>query len=220
MLSFSWHNHLSEQHETEDTNDMDISWSAFHASNCDNLPDTFIDTSSLLHLFYEEAKSTAMIRHAMSIVKESVNFLNHGQIPVLTCDQPLFAIAKSIQWNWPEHFSEQHIVLMFGGLHIELAALRTIGDWFEDYGWTSALCQANVASAGTADSFLKASHITRTRHAHEVTACTLHILMQRSYKQYIDEQNHNVSVSFDEWREEREIKNPVFIIGLFLSSLS
>ncbi|KAH3868648.1 hypothetical protein DPMN_031799 [Dreissena polymorpha] len=54
---------------------------------------------------------------------------------------------------------------MFGGLHIEIAALRTIGDWLQDSGWVNALCQSNVASAGTADSFLMSSHVTRTRHA-------------------------------------------------------
>ena len=51
---------------------------------------------------------------------------------------------------------------MFGGLHIELAGLKTLGDLLKSSGWTSALVQAGVATAGTADSFLTASHITRT----------------------------------------------------------
>ena len=34
--------------------------------------------------------------------------------------------------------------------------------------------QAEVATPGTADSFLKASHVSRTRHAHPVTASALH----------------------------------------------
>ena len=36
----------------------------------------------------------------------------------------------------------------------------------------------NIASTGTANSFIKASHVTKTRHAHQVTAATLHGLMQ------------------------------------------
>ena len=55
---------------------------------------------------------------------------------------------------------------MFGGLHIEIAAFRTI----QNSGWVSALSQANVASAGTAESVLKAKSVTRTRHDHQVTA--------------------------------------------------
>ena len=52
-------------------------------------------------------------------------------------------------------------MIMFDGLHIELAALKTLGDLLKDSGWTSALVQAGVTTAGTADSFLKAAHITR-----------------------------------------------------------
>jgi hypothetical protein len=62
---------------------------------------------------------------------------------------------------------------MFGGLHIELAALKAIGNWLEDSGWTNAVAQSDLASTGTADSFIKASHISQTRHAHQVTASSL-----------------------------------------------
>ena len=57
---------------------------------------------------------------------------------------------------------------MFGGLHIELASLRSIGTLLQDSGWTSATCEAHVASSGTAESFLTASSITRTRSQHAV----------------------------------------------------
>ena len=40
----------------------------------------------------------------MDIIKRAVEHLNPGQVPVLTVDQPLFAIAKIIQWNWPESY--------------------------------------------------------------------------------------------------------------------
>ena len=52
-----------------------------------------------------------------------------------------------------------------------MAALNVIGDWLEDSSWI----EAKVASTGTAQSFLKASHVTRTRHAHQVTAGSLYI---------------------------------------------
>ena len=65
-----------------------------------------------------------------------------------------------------------------------MTALKVLGDWLEDTGWVEALVQAKVASAGTADSFLKAFHITRTRHAHQVTASSMYILLNRSYAHY------------------------------------
>ena len=44
-------------------------------------------------------------------------------------DQLLYALAKQVQWNWPDKHSEDNYVVMFGGLHIEMAALKTLGDW-------------------------------------------------------------------------------------------
>ena len=41
--------------------------------------------------------------------------------------------------------------------------------------------QAGVASAGTADSFIKAARVTRTRHAPQVTASSLYILLKKTY---------------------------------------
>ena len=62
------------------------------------------------------------------------------------------------------------LLLCLEVIHIELAALKTLGDLLKESGWTSALVQAGVTTAGTADSFLKAAHITRTRRAHQELA--------------------------------------------------
>lgn len=131
--------------------------------------------SSLLTLFQEEAHSAAMIRHAINVVSHAVHFLNPGQVPILASDQPLYAIAKKIQWNWPSTYGEKELVVIFGGSHTELASLKAIGDWLEGSGWTNSLVQAEVTTPGTADSFLKAAHVSRTRHAHQVTAAVLDI---------------------------------------------
>ncbi|KAH3847815.1 hypothetical protein DPMN_090147 [Dreissena polymorpha] len=117
-----------------------MTWSAFHA----NLSQSHLvkaipsGISSVLPLFQEEAKSAAMIRHSMAIIKKCVNFLDPGHIHVMACDQTLYVLAKNIQWIWPERYKENLIVVMFGGLHIEIAALRTIGDWLQDSGWVNA----------------------------------------------------------------------------------
>ncbi|KAH3871593.1 hypothetical protein DPMN_034799 [Dreissena polymorpha] len=106
-----------------------MTWSVFHANLYQShLVKTIpLDISSVLPLFQEEAKSAAMIRQSMAIIKECVNFLNPGQIPIMECVQPLNALAKNIRCIWPERYGENLIVVMFGGLHIEIAALRTIG---------------------------------------------------------------------------------------------
>lgn len=113
-----------------------ISWSAYHASHqVTPLEDSDLALSSMLPLFHVPAKSVAMIQHSMDIVKKAVAILNPGQTPIITCDRPLYAVAKQIQWSWPTTHGEEHIVVMFGGLHIEIAALKLLGDLLKSSGW-------------------------------------------------------------------------------------
>ncbi len=56
-----------------------------------------------------------------------------------------------------------------------------LGDYLADSGWTEALLEAGIATSGTADSFLKASHLTRTRHAHQVSISALTKLQHQTF---------------------------------------
>jgi hypothetical protein len=190
--------------------DSNISWAAYHA-NQQPADDSPLSLTAMLPLFHEDSKSVAMIRHSMDVIKQAVQVLNPTQVPVITLDQPLYAIAKKIQWNWPESHGENHFVIVLGGLHIEMAGLKVIGDWLEDSGWVEALVQAKVASAGIADSFLKASHVTRTRHAHQVTASSLYILLKKAYLDYTESLDpEGQQEAFDDWCERCQQEIPQF----------
>ena len=95
-----------------------------------------------------------------------------------------------------------------------MASLKVIGDWLEDSGWTEALVQANVTSPGKAEAFLKASHINRTRYAHEVTASSLYILLKKSYDLYRDDRDETEpsqeTDDFDDWCNQRIESCPHF----------
>lgn len=160
-----------------------VSWAAFHASSA---PETAYEPAiiSLLPMFQDEAHSVSMLLHAMNMVKSAVNVVNEGQPPVVAFDQPLYAIAKQIQWNWPLTHGEDKFFIMLGGLHIEMACLKMLGDWLDGSGWTAALVAAEICTSGIADSHLKASHLTRTRRAHQVTAAALFILQHDAYTRY------------------------------------
>ena len=83
---------------------------------------------------------------------------------------------------------------MFGGLHIEMAALKMLRDLLECSRCTGALIQAGIATPGTANSFLRASHVTRTQRAHQVTASSLYLLLKRAYMEYIKDLEHVMSL--------------------------
>ena len=153
----------------------------------------------MLPLFYEKSATPAMIKHGMDVVKQATNLLNPGQIPVITFDQPLFALAKLVQWHFPATQGEGQYVAMLGGLHTEMALWNVLRDLLEGSGWTSALSKAEVSSAGTAQSMSNAAHLTRTRHVHHVTLLTLHILQGEAFLSCIG------------WRLQMIAKSPAFM---------
>lgn len=117
--------------------------------------------TALLPLFYKKADTPAVVKHGMDVLKKAITFLNPHQVPVITFDQPLFALSKMVQWKWPASHGEHAYVVMMGGLHIEMVLWDVLGDLS---GWTAALAEAGVASSGVADSFLMVTHFTRTRY--------------------------------------------------------
>lgn len=121
---YEWLNKVKAALEKQQLDETDwISWAAYHASVQEAVnPPAAI--TGLLPLFTDSAHSVAMIKHAMTIVQAAVRHLNPGQVPIIAADQPLYAIAKQIQWSSPTTLGEDHFVVMFGGLHIEMAILK------------------------------------------------------------------------------------------------
>ena len=205
---------LANVQETLDSGRLEkdcfISWAAYHASKQQQIAQS-VTSSAILPLFPENSNSVAMIKHGMDMIKKAIEHINPGQIPVMAVDQPLYALAKQIQWNWPEEYGEDKYLIMSGGLHIEMAAFRSIGSWLKDSGWTEALVQAGIATAGTADSFIKVTHLTKTRHALQVTAAALSFLKKEAYNAYRESLGEGESiVSFDDWEKEKEKSCPQF----------
>ena len=177
-----WLKHCEHHLNEELTKGVHLSWAAYHASVTE-LPNPLPCLSSLLPLFYEKAATVAMMKHGMFVIKEVTEFLNPGQIPVTVCDQPRFAIAKVVQWNWPATHGENVHVVMLGGLHIEMVLWTMCGDLLAASGWTTALTDAGIASSGTSDSFLKVAHLTKTRRAHQITVAALYKLQHVAFEE-------------------------------------
>ena len=48
-------------------------------------------------VFRDTAHTPAMIKHGMDVIRDATLHVNPGQVPAMTVDQPLYAIAKQIQ---------------------------------------------------------------------------------------------------------------------------
>ena len=186
-----------------------ISWPAYYSCTQQEHFDP-VTPSFLLPLFPDVAHSAAMIYHAMNVVKAVVAHLHPGQVPVIVADQPLYSLAKKIQWNFPATHGEDKYVVFLGGMHVELTAYKCLGNWLEGSGWTTAVTNSGIASGGTADSFLKASHLGRTKHAHQLTAAALYILMDQAYVAYKSSTLDDEVVDFTIWKDKLSGEQPQF----------
>lgn len=199
---------LSDEDHNDPVN-MNISWSACFASLQMFVPKPPA-IISLLPLFRDGAHSPAMVKHGMNIIQQITARVNPDQIPVLTVDQPLYAIAKRIQWKWPEEYGERQYVVLMGGLHIEMAMLKVIGDWLNGSGWTYVMTSANVTTEGRADGLQKGSHISRCQWAHQITAAVLFILLDKSYAEYQINTPDDEQIGFDDWCKQMASEHPQF----------
>ena len=146
---------------TDTTKVLSVGWSAFFAQSLDEIP---IPTeAAMLPLFKEKAATPAMMKHSMEVAIAVTRKLNPGQTPVLTLDQPLYALAKQLQWQHPEDLGEDKFVVMAGGLHIEMAIITTIGTLLEMSGWCEAVSTAGITTPGRAQSLTGSKHVKNAR---------------------------------------------------------
>ena len=98
---YEWLSTIAELLQKENLDPTDfVSWAAYHANRQpDNI--RYISPIAVMPLFTESSNTGAMIMHAMKLVALAAQYLHPGQVPVITMDQPLYAIAKQIQWLNP-----------------------------------------------------------------------------------------------------------------------
>ena len=96
-----------------------ISWSA-HFANLQEASPHPPAITGILPLLRENAQTLSMVKHGMNIIQKAP-----GQVPVLTVDQSLYSIAKR---SWPADYGEGNFVVQLGGLHIETAILKLMGE--------------------------------------------------------------------------------------------
>ena len=102
--------------------------------------------------------------------------------------------------------------MIIGGLHIEMAALKSMGSLLQHSGWTSALDEERVASCGTAEFCLSATGITRGRQARHITACCLYKQRKAAYNSYC-----RVKVNKAFMFSKSGLRNKVHILGFVLA---
>lgn len=205
--SYQWLEHVKSllEKETLDTDDW-ISWAAYYASTLPH-PCNPPAQSHMLPLFTESPTSSTMVWHGMKIIQQITSYLNPGQIPIMVADQPLFTLAKKLQWKFPESaYGENSLLVMLGPMHTEKMLWSVSGDWLDGSGWTTALTNSGITSSGKAESYIGVHHICRTRYIHQVSVAALSSLLRKAYDVYHEKEiimpNINQPLCIGEWVRE------------------
>ena len=144
-----------------------------------------------------------MVKHGLDVIRKAVQFLNPSQTPVITMDEPLFCIAKQLQWYLPAEYGERELVLLLGGLHEEKACWPLLGV-LKNSGWVKMLCGSGTFTSGRADSFVNCVHMKRTEYGHQVTAGVLFSLKSKAFE------DNGTSESHEQWVSRREEESMQF----------
>ena len=137
------------EHPEGSKNSENVSWAAFHAATQPPITKPTA-INALLPMFHEKARTHATILHAMEIVENAAKWFDERQTPIIAMDQPLYALAKEIQWSSSTPYTDENYVVVLGGLHIEMCVLKLLGDWLDKCSWDSTLVQASITTAGKA----------------------------------------------------------------------
>ena len=109
------------------------SWAKHHSDKNTNfvVPPSL---NAILPIISKPVHTLEMQYHCMKIIKQTIDHLNPGQVPVDTCDQPVYALTKEIQWRYPEKFGPSAYFSLFGGLHFEQCLLTIHGEFIKGSG--------------------------------------------------------------------------------------
>ena len=145
----AWIKHVGDHLSQEELdNGQVVTWSGFHSQMQEISCVKPLAEIGILPLFPDKSTDSGIIKHFMLIVNKSIAFLNPGHTPVIGADQPLYAIAKQLQWQFPTILGEHMYVVMMGGLHIEDKGQLMLGKFIRGSGWEWAMTTAEVFTAG------------------------------------------------------------------------
>ena len=121
-----------------DTDALPPAWASFHAAEKrSKLYPPGINT--ILPMLHDKVHTLNTQAHIMKENIKWTEILNPGQTPVDVSDQPVYALTKTLQFMYPDEFS--NYFALFGQLHIEQALLVIHGILIKGSGLLEILTQ-------------------------------------------------------------------------------
>ena len=153
-------------------------WSKCHASNHRKQLYLTGIINTILPLLRAPVYTIDTQYHCMNIIKNTVKKLNPSQTPVDTCDQPVYALTKELQWPRPLEF--ENYFSLFAEMHIEQSMQDVPGDIIRVSGLPEVLKISNLSITGT-DAVIKINDLKRVRYCIQLTVCTIYKKIKEAY---------------------------------------
>ena len=139
------------------------------------------------------------------IMKQNIKWtevLNPGQTPVDLSDQPVYALTKSLQFMYPDEFS--NYFALFGQLHIEQALLVIHGILIKGSGLLEILTQNKFSTIGLGAA-VDVNSIKRARYALQFSLCALFTMAEDAAGENLSE------MSAYEWLCKKSDENEIYL---------
>ena len=145
-----------------------------------------------------------MQHHLIKLCIEYANTLNPQQVTAVDCSyQPIYALSKIIQWNYPEFtFPKYHA--LFGALHIEKKLLIANGHLVAGTGLDEILGDKSIDTAGLQTATVDVNHIHKSRYSVQLSVVLKYTCLKKAHRA------SNSVLPLFSWAEERSSSSPMF----------
>ena len=177
-------------------------WAKHHSSFQRFGTEINVGVNAILPMINKEVHRLDTMHHVMNMNKKITNFLNPSQTPVDTCDQPVYALTKTIQWMYPETLGSGKFLSILGGIHIEQSALFMHGEIIKSSGLEKILSSNDLSIIGTS-AVVDVNDIKRAFYCFQVAACAVFRKLKDAYIQ------SNYLLPFLDWLEHRSKESEI-----------
>ena len=136
------------------------------------------ELKAILPIIPKKVHTLATQYHCMKIIKRTVSFLNPGQTSIDTCDQPVYALTKEIQWRFPEEFGTDSYLTAFGGLHFEQRMLVVHRELIKESALYEILKSNGLSIIGTG-AVVNANYVKQGRYCLQVSVCAIYSKLRK-----------------------------------------
>ena len=184
-----------------DTDALPPAWASFHAAEKrSKLYPPGINT--ILPMLRDKVHTLNTQAHIMKENIKWTEILNPGQTPVDVSDQPVYALTKTLQFMYPDEFS--NYFALFGQLHIEQALLVIHGILIKGSGLLEILTQNKFSTIGLGAA-VDVNSIKRARYALQLSLCALFTMVEDAAGENLSE------MSAYEWLCKKSDDNEVYL---------